>query len=328
MRALAVKADKQKRVKVSQIYGDYLIMLAAPCIVAWRYYGARALLVIAVSVLTAELCDLLACLALGRKFLLKDLSNIFIGAAIALMMPSGIPLYVPASAAAFAVLAAKIPFGGSLKAPFVPAAAGFAFASVCFKELVFDYSYNSSGKLLGARSLGALLANGNSVHLNALNTFDILSGNVAGPMGTGCGILMLGCCAYLFVRRRNALLSTAGFIAACAVFSMIFPRINASPLTSAVLELSSGSLLFAAVFLLTDYSSQPVGGVFKIISGALCGIFCMIMRYVGVYEETVCFAVLLTNGISPVLGSAMAKNPLHAKKAVQKNSAPSQAENK
>ena len=54
----------------------------------------------------------------------------------------------------------------------------------------------------------------------------------------------------------------------------------------------------------------------------------MIMRYVGVYEETVCFAVLLTNGISPVLGSAMAKNPLHAKKAVQKNSAPSQAENK
>ena len=67
MRALAVKADNQKRVKVSQIYGDYLIMLAAPCLVAWRYYGARALLVIAVSVLTAELCDLLACLALGRR---------------------------------------------------------------------------------------------------------------------------------------------------------------------------------------------------------------------------------------------------------------------
>ncbi len=297
------KASKQNTVKSSQLFGDYLIMLIAPCVLALWYYGTRVLYVLGAGILTALVCDFGASALLGKKFRLKDFSNIFIGAAIALMMPAGVPLYIPCAAAAFAVLAVKIPFGGALHAPFVPAAAGFAFASVCFKEQVFSYTVNTADKFLGATSLASLLAGGNSVHLNAANLFDIVSGNVAGPMGTSCGILMLGCCAYLFVRRKKALLATAGFIGACALYAVIFPRINASALTSIVLELSAGSLMFAAVFLVTDYATLPQNGINRVIYGAVCGIFCMAMRSAGTYEETVCFAVLFANGIRPVLDS-------------------------
>lgn len=305
MKALANKASKQNTVKSSQIFGDYLIMLIAPCAVAVWHYGASMLSVLAVSVLTALACDFAASAVIGGSFRLKDFSNIFIGAAIAMMMPAGVPLYIPAAASAFAVLAAKIPFGGALHAPFVPAAAGFAFVSVCFKEQVFSYAVDTADKFLGSNSLGALLARGNSVRLNAANVFEILSGNVAGPMGTGCVILMLSCCAYLFVRRRKALLATAGFIAACALYAAFFPRINASPLTSVVLELSAGSLLFAAVFLVTDHATLPQKGINRVIYGAVCGVFCMIMRAVGVYEEAVCFAILLANGMRPVLDASV-----------------------
>lgn len=298
------KASKQNTVKSSQLFGDYLIMLIAPCVLALWYYGTSVFYVLGAGILTSLVCDFGASALLGKKFRLKDFSNIFIGAAIALMMPAGIPLYIPCAAAAFAVLAVKIPFGGALHAPFVPAAAGFAFASVCFKEQIFSYTVNTADKFLGATSLASLLASGNSVHLNAANMFDIVSGNVAGPMGTGCGILMLGCCAYLFVRRKKALLATAGFIGACALYAVIFPRINASALTSIVLELSAGSLMFAAVFLVTDYATLPQNGINRVIYGAVCGIFCMAMRNAGTYEETVCFAVLFANGIRPVLDSA------------------------
>lgn len=297
------KTSKHNTVKASQIFGDYLVMLIAPCIVSFMYYGSRALAVIVSGVLGAVICDVAASFIIGKRFLLRDTSNIFIGAAIAVMMPASVPLYVPAIAAAAGVLTAKIPFGSSLKAPFVPAAAGFAIASVCFKEQVFTYAQNTEERLFGAKSLAALLSEGSAVHINIGNIFDIITGNISGPMGTGCGILMVVCGCYLFVRRRSALLATAGFIGACVIFAALFPRGNSSALTSVILELSAGSLLFASVFLITDVSTLPKGGAVKVVYGAVCGILCMIMRRVGTYEETVCFAVLMANGTSPVIES-------------------------
>lgn len=310
---MATKTSKQNTVKASQIFGDYLIMLIAPCIVSVMYYGSRAAAVIAVSILSAVFCDLAASFLLKRSFLLRDTSNIFIGTAIAVMMPAGVPLYVPAIASAAGVLTAKIPFGSSLRAPFVPAAAGFAIASVCFKEQVFDYSLNTEDKLFGAKSLASLLSEGGAIHINIANVFDIVTGNIAGPMGTGCGMLMAVCCCYLFVRRRSALLATAGFVAACVIYAVLFPRVNSSALTSIVLELSAGSLIFGAVFLVTDHSTLPKGSITKVIYGAVCGIICMAMRSVGTYEETVCFAVLMANGFSPVLEAALSALPSFGK---------------
>ncbi len=303
------KASKQNTVTSSQIFGDYIIMLIAPCIVSVIYYGSRAAAVIAVSILSAIISDFAANFMLKRSFLLRDLSNIFIGAAIAVMMPAGVPLYVPAIAAAAGVLTAKIPFGSSLRTPFVPAAAGFAIASVCFKEEVFTYTHNIDDKLFGAQSLASLLAQGNPIRINIGNVFDVISGNISGPMGTGCGILMVVCCGYLFVRRRSALLATAGFIGACVIFAMVFPRVSTSPLISVVLELSAGSLLFGAVFLITDHATLPKGGAVKVVYGAVCGIICMFMRSFGTYEETVCFAVLMANGFLPVIESALKELP-------------------
>ena len=298
---MAENAVKQNKVKNSRIFGDYLIMLVAPLVIAVWYYGVRAVYAAAAAVAGAMITDIAANLIIRKQYRLKDLSSVYIGAAIAAMMPAGIPLYIPALAAAFAVLAVKIPFGGGLRAPFSPVAAGFAFACVCFKEQIFDYSYNSVDKLLGSASLGSLLAKGNSVRLNSVNLFDIVSGNVAGPMATGCGIVLIACCAYLFVRRRKALLTTAGFIVTCAVFAAVFPRINASAITSVVLELSSGSLIFAGVFLLTDLATLPKSSAVRVIYGAVC----MTMRRLGAYEEPVCFAVLLANGLRPVMESAL-----------------------
>lgn len=306
---MAEKIRKQNRVRSSQIFGDYLIMMLALTGVAVAFYSVRCLYITAVSIAAAVVADVLMSAIVGKKFYIKDLSSVFSGAAIALMMPAGIEWYIPALASAFAVAVVKIPLGGGLKSPFVPAAAGFAFASVCFKEQVFAYTENTANKLLGSVSLGSMLMNGSSVRVTWSNVFDIISGNVAGPMGTGCLILMLGCCAYLFVRRRKALLATLGFVVSCAAFAAVFPRINAGIMTNILLELSSGSLMFAAVFLITDYATLPQKSLNKILYGAICGIICMSMRALGSYEETVCFAILLANGIRPVFDSAVSSIP-------------------
>lgn len=300
---------KEKSTDPNRIYGDYLLMLIAPCMLAVWYYGIRSFYVIAASVFSAVLTEAVANLVIEKRFYIKDISSIFTGAAIALMMPAGIAYHIPMLAALFGIATAKIPFGSALKTPFVPAAAGFASASVCFKEQVFSYTVNTGDKFLGANSLGSLLAKGISVRINSANIFDIIGGNVAGPMGTGCVLVMLGCCVFLLIRRPKALLATAGFLAAAALGVLVFPRLHSSYITNLVLELSSGSLLFGAVFLITDYSTLPPKNLNKFIYGIICGIICMSMRYLGSYEETVCFAILLTNGFRPIFDTALNNIP-------------------
>ena len=264
------------------------------------------------SVAAAVITDALGGKVINKKADIRDLCSVFTGAAIALMLPAGIPVYVPVFASVFAIAVAKFPFGSSEKLPFVPAAAGIAFASVCFKEQVFDYAYGTEDKVFGAESLGSMLLRGSAVRVGAANAFDFLVGNVAGPMGTGCILLLVACSVYLLVRRPRALLASGGFVAACAVMVLVFPRTEASFITNLVCELCSGSLMFAAVFLVTDEATLPRNNLNRIICGAVCGAFCIGMRYMGAYEETVCFAVLLANAMRPIFDSAIGNLPKKA----------------
>lgn len=315
---MADGALKPKKQNISSACTDYLIMLLAPCYMAFHYYGFRSLLVIAASVAAALVTNAAAGLLINKKFKFIDPFCIFSGAAIALMMPANVPLYVPVFASFFAVAVCMMPFGSGEKAPFVPAAAGFAFASVTFKEQVFAYTASSRDPVFGAESLGSMLMKGSSVHIGTANVFDILIGNVAGPMGTGCIILMAVSAVYLLIRRPSSLLSTFGFLAACTLMIILFPRVTA-PLKSNLLpELCSGLLMFAAVFLITDPVTLPRKNISKIFCGAVCGILCMAMRRMGAYEETVCFAVILSNALRPVFDSAIDNMPKAGKKSPRK----------
>lgn len=291
--------EKTTKFKSQQIFGDYLAMLIFPAVLSVWYYGTAALITIAICIVTSFVCDFVGSIIAYKQFYIADLSAVCTGAMIAMMLPASVPFYVPILACFFAVLVLKIPFGGGMRTPFVPAAAGFAFAAISFKDLVFAYS--GGREFMTTVSLGATLQSGGAVRLSFINITDLLIGNFYGPMGTSCMLVFLGCIIYLLFRRPSSLLSTFGFLVSCAVFAVIFPRSNSSMLASPVLELSSGSLMFAAVFLLTDYATLPKHAHNKIVYGVFCGVICMVMRRLGAFEEPVCFAVLLANAFSPLL---------------------------
>ncbi len=294
-------ASDSKNVSKKSIYvfGDYLLMLIFPCAISVWCYGADALRTLGVSVVTGFVFDFILSLIIYKKYFAADLSTLCSSIMIALMMPSDIPAYIPAFACGFAVAVIKIPFGGGMKAPFVPAASGFAFVSVCFKDAVFNYT--SGRESMYPVSLASLLAQGRSMKMTTGNFLDIIIGNVRGPMGTGCILVLIACMVFLLIRRRESLISSAGFLAACLAFSIVFPRSEGSLLSSAVLELSAGSLFFASVFLLTDFATLPKYRRDKLAYGIFCGIICMVMRRLAAFEEPVCFAVLLANAFSPLL---------------------------
>ena len=279
---------------------DILAMLALPCVSAWYYYGGQALKLLAVSVLSAVMCELLGCVILKTKVSVGDLSAVATGLMIALMLPASAPLWLPACGSAFAIVVAKLPFGRVERLPFAPAAAGMAFLTVCFPQLVFTYPKVSSTLNETGVSLAAMLAQNTSLSLGSVRAIDMMTGNFPGPMGASCILVLLGSAIYMLIRRTKLFITAAGFLTGGALVALCLPRV-ASLLPSVIMELCAGFLLFAALFLITESSAQPEKPLRRLLYGFFGGALCLIMRRFGAFEESACFAVLLTQAVRPVV---------------------------
>ena len=71
-----------------------------------------------------------------RNISLSERSLLVTGLTIAMLLPADIPYWMAALAGAFAMFAAKEPFGSTGRNPFNPAAAGVAFLTVLWPEEV------------------------------------------------------------------------------------------------------------------------------------------------------------------------------------------------
>lgn len=102
----------QKGQTISRGMRDVLIALSPAAVWAVIVFGLQALLLMAVSVLTAMLTELLMRWILGRSSSLGDLSAVVTGLLFSFLLPVTTPLWVAAIGAFIAIAVAKELFGG------------------------------------------------------------------------------------------------------------------------------------------------------------------------------------------------------------------------
>lgn len=291
-----------------------LLMLIAPAVMAFYYYRWRAACLLAVSILTAALLDAVGTALMRRKPGMDTLYAALTGAMIALLLPASAPLWLPAAGSAFAIVAAKLPFGSAEKTPFVPAAAGIAFLCVCWPELVFTYPVidsslptvvTGSAGFVEGTSFASMLKVHHSIDGNILSYFNAVIGKVPGPMGATCMLVMFGTAIAFFIFHSSLWLSSAGFVAVCSVCAVLFPRILTGRKLSLTMEISAGMLVFTSLFILPNPATLPKTHLRRLIYGMAAGGICMLLRYFGAYEEGACFAVLLMNAARPMVDGLM-----------------------
>lgn len=293
---------------------DMLIMMVPLAVMAVVHYGARPLALMVLGVLSAVVFERVGYAVMRRPSELGDFSAVFTGLAIALVMPASAPLWLPVAGAAFAIIAVKLPFGSAANTPFIPAAAGIAFLTVCWSDLFFTYpvvstdvAVTGSEAFREGSSLAAMLRVGDSGAPTLMNFFNIISGGMPGPMGATCTTALFGAAVYLLIRRPRQIIAPAAFVAICSLFAIIFPRVMSGRKASLTMEIASGMLVFAALFFMTDPATTPKKPIQQLIYGLIGGALCMALRYFGAYEEGACFAVLLMNAVWPPVNRMILK---------------------
>lgn len=252
-----------------------------------------------------------ACEFIGSKFILKkfsfeDLSAVSTGLIIALMLPVNAAFYIGIIASMVAILVAKIPFGSAQSTPFVPACVGFCAISVLYPQYVFSYvekasisSFftNSSEIVSSGKTLLDSLMMGNSISLNLFTVLDLLSGSFAGAIGTTSLLALLGGFIYLVIQNYKRLYPALSYIGMCAIFAILFPRVDSGIVASLVMELCAGSLVFVALILISDPVTSPQKPKQAALYGAFAGAVYMLLRYYGKVEDPACFSVLIANAV-------------------------------
>ena len=277
----------QEFIETKKIMFDYALMLIAPLIFALFNYGERVLFLVAISILTSLVCRRIGSSLFKSQESTRDFSSIVIGTTVALLLPINAPWWLAVSGAFFAVVICVWPFGSIRKSPFVPAAAAVSFLVICWDNLMFDYTAPNEF------SLAEMLVQSNSIGRNAVAYLEVLTGGIPTAIGAGSVIALIGSLLFLVIRRPKDSIATGSFIFAVIIMAMLFPRVSTGRVVSVIMELSSGMLLFSAIFFMSYPSVMPEKLQARALWGFAGGVICMLVRLFGVFEESVCFSILI-----------------------------------
>ncbi len=285
---------------------DVLIALVPAALAGTLIFGLRALLVLALSVGACVGFEALFNLVAKKKQTVGDLSAAVTGLILGLNLPANIPLWQIFVGALFAMVVVKGLFGGLGCNLVNPAATARVFMLVAFGSMAKVAFPHGVDAVSGATPL-PILMEGGEVALT-----DLFLGNIGGAIGETCKLAILIGFIYLLARRVITWHVPVSYIGFAFVFTFLF---NGFDLMGALAMTLSGGLIFAAVFMATDYVTGPCTPLGRVIFGFGAAFITVVIRFFGVYPEGVSFAILLMNILTPFIDKWTKRNILGRAKA-------------
>lgn len=306
------------RVDTHKIMMDVVIALLfvsiSSVILQYVLYGAagaiRALLILVSAVATTTAVDFLYWKA---KKIEKDKMQatiqqnvpIITGLILALTLPLGnldsfAMFYVTVIASIVAELFGKLIYGGFGYNIFNPAAVGRAFALVAFSKYLVIPAIDG---LSGATPLYALSQdNGLSEVYNTFaNYSSLLFGTHQGAIGETIVIPIILAGAYMIYKHVIDWIIPVVSIGTIAILALVNVVFSGFPIDFVFIQVFSGGLIFASVFMLTDPVTNPLNRQGKIIFSIIFALLTYLIRTKASLPEGVIFALLISNMLVPVI---------------------------
>ena len=308
----------------SRIMGWVIIALLPITFYSIYIGGMSTLIVIAMSIAGAVVTEVVIQRLRHIPVTVNDLSALLTGLLLALTLPPRLPFWIPLIGGVVAIALGKQVFGGLGHNIFNPALVGRAVLFVSWsKYMTTSWLVHPKAGVVNTaavRSIDAVtkatplytmrLVRQHTLSLSASRYYKpLLLGNPWGCIGEVSALLILLGLAILLMKRLVDWRIPVCFVGTVVVLSWI---IGMDPLFAAL----SGSVLFGACFMATDYVTNPMSAWGKVIFAAGCGIMTVLLRFYSNLPEGVMFAILFMNGMTPLIDRYIKPRPFGYRKAV------------
>lgn len=277
---------------------DVIIALIPAGVASVYFFGYRALVLILASVLTCVLSEYIFNKVTKRKQSIKDLSAVVTGLLLAYNVPFTLPVWQMVIGAMFAIIVAKMFFGGIGQNIVNPALAARAFLMASWSSTMTQFvPPHRVATLKSVKDVSMLTGATPLMDPKSYSTMDLFLGNIPGCLGEVSSLaILIGAC-YLLVRKVIHIRIPLTYILTSVVLIGIFGEGFQNSLTTVL----SGGMLLGAFFMATDYTTTPVTIKGQYVFAIGAGILTAVIRVFGGYPEGVSYSILLMNLVVPII---------------------------
>lgn len=247
----------------------------------------------------------------------RDGSALVTGLLLALTLPPGLPAWMAWLGGVVAIVIGKSIFGGLGMNVFNPSLTGRAFLQASFPVAMTTWS-PQAGPHAFLRLHGDTFAFPFATpHVDAVSAAtplaqmkfehsvpvlrDLIVGSVPGSLGETSALLLLAGGLYLAWRRFLDWRIPVAIFASVFVASTALHLVDPVRFPPGAHQLVSGGLVLGALFMATDPVTSPVTPLGAWIFGIGTGLLVVAIRQFGGLPEGVMFAILLMNGVTPLI---------------------------
>lgn len=280
---------------------DVIIALLPAGIASVFVFGIRALLIIAVSVISCVLAEFLSRKAMKREQTIGDLSAVVTGLLLAYNLPSTMPIWQVIFGAIVAIVVVKQMFGGIGQNFVNPALLARVVLISAFPARM------SAGAFVGTNVVGwdvdgvtgatpmGLISLADGIKDGAPTLMHLFIGTTAGCIGEVSALALLLGGIYLIIRKVISPIIPCVYIGTVALIMLIaFGDVN-----SMLYEVLGGGLMIGAIFMATDYTTSPITDKGKVIFALGCALITCLIRLFGSLPEGVSFSIIIMNILVP-----------------------------
>ena len=289
---------------------DVIIAMLPALAFACFNFGFRALTLTAVSVIGCMFFEWLYRKLMKKSQSIGDLSAVVTGMLLALTCPVHMPYWMILIGDFFAIILIKQLFGGIGKNFINPALGGRAMLVASYAGTMTSW-VDPAGPKAGLISAGAdivtratpLAMMKGGAYEELLSTYkvsDMFLGQIPGSVGEVSAAALLIGGIYLIVRKVINWQIPVAYIGTVAVLSLLFPKAGTG-LEWMLYSIFGGGLFLGAFFMATDYATSPVTKKGQLVFGIGCGLFTVLIRYFGSYNEGVCYSIMVMNLLVPLI---------------------------
>lgn len=291
-----LKQAKQERL----IWLDIMLTLLTLELMAYFYYGLRALVLGGVCITVSVAAEFISLRLMHKRFTADDLTCTSDALIIALMLPTVIDYKIAAIGCVFAVVAAKNIFGGRLNMIFSPAAAAYVFLLTSWKNQTLQFTAPHVHTGIFEKATGLVASASHSFNLTgemSVSDFEILMGNFSGPAGA-VSILLLAVAALILILRGD--ISGGAFIGTISgtvLLSYLVPM-SGGMVDSIKFPLVTNMVLFAAVYIVSDKRIAPRRHYYAFFYGLFIAMTSYIIVLTTAKENAIVIVALLFTPIA------------------------------